>query len=78
MVKAAHNSFLLHAVEDLGHLYRKALAYSLNKSQKENRKQTDADHERIFEAIKNGEPEEAAEAVRDHLEHVRQKVMVSQ
>ncbi|MGG0589858.1 FadR/GntR family transcriptional regulator [Priestia megaterium] len=78
IVKAAHNSFLLHAVEDLGHLYRKALAYSLNKSQKENRKQTDADHERIFEVIKNGEPEEAAEAVRDHLEHVRQKVMVSQ
>ncbi|MBN8251925.1 FadR family transcriptional regulator [Priestia flexa] len=74
IVKAAHNSFLLHTVENLGHLYRKALAYSLTQ-RPESRKQVHEDHDRIFEAIKNRDAQGAAEAVREHLEHVRMKVM---
>lgn len=76
LVKAAYNPFLTQTIENLSDLHIKALKFSLSKNLgwSVKRQTVYAEHERIFDAIKRGNAEEASEAVNVHLTNARLKL----
>lgn len=76
IVKASYNPFLVQTIENISDLYQKALAFSLkqNVGLKMKRESVFKEHEAIFQAIKNREPEKAAEQMKKHLQTARVKL----
>jgi GntR family transcriptional regulator, transcriptional repressor for pyruvate dehydrogenase complex len=76
IVKASKNRFLIQSIENLSELYRKALAFSLKKNvgMPRKREQVYEEHSKIFNAIKDREPEKAAYYMKTHLTNARIKL----
>jgi GntR family transcriptional repressor for pyruvate dehydrogenase complex len=76
IVKASYNRFLLQTINNLSDLYQKAINFSLKKNIGIQRKREEVfrEHEAIFEAIKERNPEEARRAMKHHLTNVRLKL----
>src|SRR5699024_1723152 len=76
IVRASHNPFLFQTVENLSFLHLKAIKYSLSKNLGWNwkRKEVTKEHEQIYYAIKNRDPENAKHIVKNHLTNVIYKL----
>ncbi|KGX87058.1 FadR/GntR family transcriptional regulator [Pontibacillus litoralis] len=69
IVQATHNPILIRTVDSINHLYEKAIFYSLLQYMKlaENRAQILAEHEKVLDAIKKRDEEQAKETMYHHL-----------
>ena len=65
---ASHNTFLLSAVRDARRLQRQSSAIGIHDSFGENSEAAVEEHEAIYRAIRDGRPEEAAQATAAHLD----------
>ncbi|WP_055531820.1 FadR/GntR family transcriptional regulator [Streptomyces graminilatus] len=65
---ASHNTFLASAVRDARRLQRQSSAIGIHDNLGENTRYAVEEHEAIFRAIRDGRPEEAAEATAVHLD----------
>ncbi|HAQ08272.1 MAG TPA: FadR family transcriptional regulator [Bacillus bacterium] len=76
IVKASKNRFLIQSMENLSDLYQKALAFSLKRNigMPRKREQVYEEHLKIFNAIKDRQPEKAAYFMRAHLMNARIKL----
>ncbi len=76
IVKASYNPFLIQTIENISDLYQKAMMFSLQKNVglKMKRESVYKEHEAIFQAIKNREPELAATQMKKHLQTARIKL----
>lgn len=76
LVKAAYNPFLTQTIDHLSDLHLRALKFSLEKNLgwSSKRKEVYREHEKIYEAIKNGDAINARNAVKEHLTNVRIKL----
>lgn len=76
IVKAAQNPFLLQSIDNLSLLYKQALNYSLklNIGNQSKRKEVLEEHKKIFQAIKDRDPDNAARYMKEHLLNARRKL----
>jgi GntR family transcriptional repressor for pyruvate dehydrogenase complex len=76
IVRATYNPFFIQTIENLADLYQKALSFSLKKNIGSMRKREEVfkEHEDIFLAIQERNPEKARQAMAHHLNVVRLKV----
>ncbi|WP_203690780.1 FCD domain-containing protein [Streptomyces sp. SID12488] len=65
---ASHNTFLASAVRDARRLQRQSSAIGIHDTLGENTEFAVEEHEAIYRAIRDGRPEEAAEATAAHLD----------
>ncbi|MDN0196237.1 FCD domain-containing protein [Streptomyces sp. S.PNR 29] len=65
---ASHNTFLVSAVRDARRLQRQSSAIGIHDSFGENTEAAIEEHEAIYRAIRDGRPEEAAQAAAAHLD----------
>ncbi len=65
---ASHNTFLASAVRDARRLQRQSSAIGIHDTLGENTGSAVEEHEAIYRAIRDGRPEEAAEATAVHLD----------
>ncbi|GAA3918228.1 FCD domain-containing protein [Streptomyces lacrimifluminis] len=65
---ASHNTFLVSAVRDARRLQRQSSAIGLHDTLGENTEAAVAEHEAIYRAIRDGRPEDAAQAAAAHLD----------
>ncbi|WP_405854342.1 FCD domain-containing protein [Streptomyces sp. NBC_01515] len=65
---ASHNAFLVSAVRDARRLQRQSSAIGIHDSLGEGTEAAVAEHEVIYRAIRDGRPDEAAEATAAHLD----------
>ncbi|GLB61931.1 FadR/GntR family transcriptional regulator [Cytobacillus sp. NCCP-133] len=80
LIGATKNRFMIQVMENIDVLYRKAIAFSLQKNVglPEKRKQVFQEHMSILSAIKEGDDLAAAEAMQIHLENVRKKLKANE
>lgn len=76
IVKATYNPFIIQSIENIAHLYQKAMTFSLQKNVglKMKRESVYKEHEGIFLAIKNRDPKQAATKMKEHLQTARKKL----
>ncbi|PBD01963.1 DNA-binding FadR family transcriptional regulator [Streptomyces sp. Ag82_O1-15] len=65
---ASHNNFLVSAVRDARRLQRQSSAIGIHDTLGEGTEAAVVEHEAIYRAIRDGRPEEAAEATAAHLD----------
>ncbi|WP_055715975.1 FadR/GntR family transcriptional regulator [Streptomyces torulosus] len=65
---ASHNTFLVSAVRDARRLQRQSSAIGIHNTLGENTGAAVEEHEAIYRAIRDGRPEEAAQATAAHLD----------
>lgn len=65
---ASHNTFLVSAVRDARRLQRQSSAIGIHDSLGEGTAAAIEEHELIYRAIRDGRPDEAAEATAAHLD----------
>ncbi len=65
---ASHNTFLVSAVRDARRLQRQSSAIGIHEALAENTELAVEEHEAIYRAIRDGRPEEAAQATAVHLD----------
>jgi GntR family transcriptional regulator, transcriptional repressor for pyruvate dehydrogenase complex len=65
---ASHNTFLVSAVRDARRLQRQSSAIGLHQTLGENTDAAVEEHEAIYRAIRDGRPDEAAQATAVHLD----------
>ncbi|MET7452142.1 FCD domain-containing protein [Streptomyces sp. NPDC005574] len=65
---ASHNTFLVSAVRDARRLQRQSSAIGIHNTLGENTELAVEEHEAIYRAIRDGRPEEAAQATAAHLD----------
>jgi GntR family transcriptional repressor for pyruvate dehydrogenase complex len=65
---ASHNAFLVSAVRDARRLQRQSSAIGIHDTLGENTEAAVEEHEAIYRAIRDGRPEEAAQATGAHLD----------
>ncbi|WP_037680204.1 FadR/GntR family transcriptional regulator [Streptomyces griseus] len=65
---ASHNTFLVNAVRDARRLQRQSSAIGIHQTLGENTEAAVEEHEAIYRAIRDGRPDEAAEATAVHLD----------
>ncbi|MFI1508685.1 FadR/GntR family transcriptional regulator [Streptomyces sp. NPDC020597] len=68
LTAASHNTFLVSAVRDARRLQRQSSAIGIHDTLGENTRSAVEEHEAIYRAIRDGRPEEAAEATAAHLD----------
>ncbi|KRD06275.1 MULTISPECIES: FadR/GntR family transcriptional regulator [unclassified Streptomyces] len=68
LAAASHNAFLVSAVRDARRLQRQSSAIGIHDSLGENTLSAVEEHEAIYRAIRDGRPDEAAEATAAHLD----------
>ncbi|MDF2038234.1 FadR/GntR family transcriptional regulator [Cytobacillus oceanisediminis] len=80
LIAATKNRFMIQVMENIDDLYRKAIAFSLQKNVglPAKREQVYQEHMSIFTAIKEQDEERAAKAMRVHLENVTKKLKVNE
>lgn len=76
MIEATKNSFMVGVMDNIGDLYRKAVAFSLKKNLGLQRKRESVylEHEAIYKAIESQDEENARKAMKNHLQNVRKKL----
>ncbi|MBD7938481.1 MULTISPECIES: FadR/GntR family transcriptional regulator [Cytobacillus] len=76
MIEATKNSFMVGVMDNIGDLYRKAVAFSLKKNLGLQRKRESVylEHEAIYKAIESQDEENARKAMKSHLQNVRKKL----
>ncbi|MED1607074.1 FadR/GntR family transcriptional regulator [Cytobacillus kochii] len=76
MIEATKNSFMVGVMDNIGDLYRKAVAFSLKKNLGLQRKRESVylEHEAIYKAIETQDEENARKAMKNHLQNVRKKL----
>ncbi|WP_018922081.1 FadR/GntR family transcriptional regulator [Salsuginibacillus kocurii] len=76
IVKASHNPILLKTMENISDLYNEAMKASLNLNREIHGKkqQIYKEHGEILEAIRKQQPDQAANALRLHLNNSREKL----
>ena len=65
---ASHNTFLVNAVRDARRLQRQSSAIGIHQTFGENTEAAVEEHEAIYRAIRDGRPDEAAQATAVHLD----------
>lgn len=65
---ASHNTFLVSAVRDARRLQRQSSAIGIHDTLGEGTESAVVEHEVIYRAIRDGRPDEAAEATATHLD----------
>lgn len=80
MIEATKNRFMVQVMENIDDLYRKAIAFSLQKNVglPEKREQVFLEHMKIFTAIKERDEKQAANAMKIHLENVMNKLKMNE
>jgi GntR family transcriptional regulator, transcriptional repressor for pyruvate dehydrogenase complex len=68
LAAASHNTFLVSAVRDARRLQRQSSAIGIHDTLGENTQSAVEEHEAIYRAIRDGRPDEAAEATAAHLD----------
>lgn len=68
LTAASHNTFLVSAVRDARRLQRQSSAIGIHDTLGENTRSAVEEHEAIYRAIRDGRPDEAAEATAAHLD----------
>lgn len=78
MIQATHNPVMVHIMEDLSELYHKVLNITLSQNigKRRKRRQVYREHEAIFHAIQDGEPELAKVQCAIHLQNVQKKFLL--
>ena len=76
MIEATKNSFMVGVMDNIGDLYRKAVAFSLKKNLGLQRKRESVylEHEAIYKAIESQDEENARKAMKNHLQNVWKKL----
>jgi DNA-binding FadR family transcriptional regulator len=77
IARATHNALLLRTVSEMWEWTRGPMWTRLNDNlyMRANRPRWLADHERIFDAIRRREPDEAQAAMREHIAHVKDQLL---
>ncbi|MEK3856085.1 FadR/GntR family transcriptional regulator [Cytobacillus sp. FSL H8-0458] len=80
LITATKNRFMIQVMENIDDLYRKAIAFSLQKNVglPAKREQVFREHMTIFTAIKEQDEGKAAKAMQVHLENVTKKLKVNE
>ncbi|WP_080876051.1 FadR/GntR family transcriptional regulator [Oceanobacillus timonensis] len=76
IIQSTENNYIIQTFENLEHVHRNALEYSLqlNLGKPRKREEVYSEHERIYWAIKSQNSSEAREAMRIHLINMRRKL----
>ncbi|MCM3708049.1 MULTISPECIES: FadR/GntR family transcriptional regulator [Cytobacillus] len=80
LITATKNRFMIQVMENIDDLYRKAIAFSLQKNVglPAKREQVFQEHMSIFKAIQEQDEKRATKAMRVHLENVTKKLKVNE
>jgi len=76
IVQASSNSFLVHSVKNISHLYLELMMFSseYSKDLKQKKESLFTEHYEIYNAIKNRNSEIAAIYMKQHLERIKAKL----